>query len=472
MSTNISNRVQGSETTEQDLDTVLHNAAAAAGPLAEQRPEDRAAMLRSIATTLEDAGDELIQLAIEETHLSEPRLTGELRRTTFQLRLFADEVLHGKDVRIDPSDPEWPMGPRPDLRRTQIPLGPVLVFAASNFPFAFSVPGGDTASALAAGCPVVVKAHPGHPELSARVSECIHLALEKVGAPTGTFAVIYGREAGVTALKDSRIQAGAFTGSIGGGRALFDIANQRPQPIPFFGELGSNNPVFVTRKAAAERAEEIAKEYIEAVTGSAGQLCTKPGTLFVPSGAGITEAISQMQLPGAVPLLMPRMEEDFIQGIQQLTSSPELEVIAGVVTSDKAAPVIVKTSMKHFLNNSELRDEQFGPYSLVVEYEDESDLLPALESFEGQLTGSIHGTDDDSPNDLVDALVHKCGRVLWNSWPTGVSVTYAQQHGGPYPATTAVQTTSVGTAAMHRFLRPVTYQGFPSRLLPTELREI
>lgn len=471
MSTDIFNKVLGSETTEQELETVLSDAAAAARPFGEQQPEKRSDVLRSIATRLDSEADELIQLAMDETHLEETRLTGELRRTTFQLRLFADEVLRGHEVRIDPTDPEWPMGPRPDLRRTQVPLGPVLVFAASNFPFAFSVPGGDTASALAAGCPVIVKAHPGHPELSSRVNQYILSALDEVNAPRGTFAVIYGRKAGVSALKDPRVQAGAFTGSIGGGRALFDIANRRPQPIPFFGELGSNNPVFVTRKAAGQRSEQIAREFIGAVTGSAGQLCTKPGTLFVPKDKGIAESISQINLPNAAPLLMPRMEESYVEGIRPLTESPALQVLNGEFSSDEAKPIIVKTSLEHFMQDDTLRKEQFGPYSLVVEYEEETDLLAAVESFEGQLTGTIHGTDADNPDELVEALVRTCGRVLWNSWPTGVSVTYAQQHGGPYPATTAVQTTSVGTAAMRRFLRPVTYQGFPSRLLPTELRD-
>jgi NADP-dependent aldehyde dehydrogenase len=461
------------DTTAEDLERIIAATVSAAGQLAAQSPQQRAELLRTIAGVLEASTEELVTMAAAETHLPEARLRGELTRTTFQLELFAEEVLRGHEVRIDAADPEWPMGPRPDLRRTMIPLGPVLVFAASNFPFAFSVPGGDTASAMAAGCPVIVKVHRGHPVLSIRVDELIQEALDEVGAPEGTFALIHGTQAGIDALGDPRIQAGAFTGSISGGRALFDVAQRRPQPIPFFGELGSNNPVFVTQRAAQDRAQEIAAGFMTAVTGSAGQLCTKPGTLFVPAPSGISEEISHGSLPGAAPLLTTSMEEAFIAGVGNLVHEGVVRVLTGTVPSPDvgASPLVARTSLAEFMEHPELREEQFGPYSLVVEYEDEADLLAAAESFEGQLTGTIHGAEDDQPHDLVEILVRKCGRLLWNAWPTGVSVTPAQHHGGPYPASTAVQTTSVGMAAMDRFLRPVTFQGFPEAMLPAELRQ-
>ncbi len=263
--------------------------------------------------------------AIRETHLGEARLRGELRRTTFQLRLFADVVSDGAylDVRIDHADPEWPMGaPRPDLRRLLHPIGPVLVFAASNFPFAFSVAGGDTASALAAGCPVVVKAHPGHPELSAATAAVVQRALADAGAPDGVLGLIFGTDAGVAALRAREIKAASFTGSTAGGRALFDIASQRPEPIPFYGELGSVNPVFVTERAAESRAEAIVSEFVASFTLGAGQFCTKPGVLLVPRDSGVVERLAEAELPGAAPLLYPQIQDGYLETLRGLAAQP------------------------------------------------------------------------------------------------------------------------------------------------------
>ncbi|BBJ45515.1 aldehyde dehydrogenase [Streptomyces antimycoticus] len=366
------------------------------------------------------------------------------------------------------------MGPRPDLRRVLEPLGPVVVFAASNFPFAFSVAGGDTASALAAGCPVVVKAHSGHPRLSAATAEVVHHALRSAGAPEGLFDVVFGTEAGRAAIVDPRVKAGAFTGSIEAGRALFDLATGRPEPIPFFGELGSVNPVFVTEAAAERRGPEIVSEFVGSFTLGAGQFCTKPGILLVPASAKLVD-----RLPGTVPgnaltLLNDRIRTSYASAVRELRDTAGVRV---VVSGDHAAtdpsPTVLCTTSAELLGDPEaLIREVFGPAALVVEYTQESELLDVARLIDGQLTASIQGEDDDAiAAELIRLLAAKAGRVLWNQWPTGVSVTYAQQHGGPYPATTAPGTTSVGTEAISRFLRPVAYQGVPQHLLPPALRD-
>ncbi|NYD78117.1 aldehyde dehydrogenase (NADP(+)) [Arthrobacter cupressi] len=464
-------------TTDAELEQHLAAAHAAAAPLATLRPAERAALLDAVADALDAAADELVPLARQETRLAEARLHGEQKRTTFQLRLFGEVLRDGGylDARIDHADPDWPMGaPRPELRRLKVPVGPVVVFAASNFPFAFSVAGGDTASALAAGNPVILKAHSGHPELSKATAAVVVSALAAAGAPEGTFALITGTAAGAAALKDPRIKAGAFTGSIPGGRALFDIASSRPEPIPFFGELGSNNPVFVTEAAAAERGAEIAEAFVASFTMGAGQFCTKPGTLFVPASSAMVEALRGAALPGAAPLLNSRIQSGYAEVLQELQANPRLEVLAQgeEPLADPPAPTLLLTSAADMLAEPHaLQAECFGPTAVVVAYDDESRLAEIAETFEGQLTATIHGTDTCQVAGLVEVLARKAGRVLWNQWPTGVSVTYAQQHGGPYPATTAAGSTSVGTAAIERFLRPVAYQGFPQHLLPEAVRE-
>ncbi|MEU6041775.1 aldehyde dehydrogenase (NADP(+)) [Actinomadura sp. NPDC047616] len=440
------------------------------------QPADRAPLLEAVASALEDAAPKLVAIADEETSLGPARLRNEMVRTVFQLRLFARVVTRGEylEATIDHADPAWPMGPRPDLRRVLQPLGPVVVFAASNFPFAFSVAGGDTASALAAGCPVVVKAHSGHPGLSAATAEVVHDALRSAGAPEGLFDVIFGTEAGRAAIVDPRVKAGAFTGSIEAGRALFDLATGRPEPIPFFGELGSVNPVFVTKAAAERRGPAIVSEFVGSFTLGAGQFCTKPGILLVPESAGLVD-----RLPGAVPdkpltLLNDRIRTAYAGAVRELRDTAGVRVL---VSGDHAAadpsPTVLCTTSAELLGDPEaLIREVFGPAALVVEYAEESELLEVAKVIDGQLTASIQGEDDDAiAAELIRLLAAKAGRVLWNQWPTGVSVTYAQQHGGPYPATTAPATTSVGTEAVSRFLRPVAYQNVPQHLLPPALRD-
>ena len=438
----------------------------------------RAAVLVTVADALDGAADRLVPVAQQETHLAESRLRSELQRTTFQLRLFGEVLRDGGylDVRIDHADPEWPMGvPRPDLRRTLHPLGPVVVFAASNFPFAFSVAGGDTAAALAAGCAVLLKAHPGHPALSAATAEVLGRALGDAGAPAGLFSILYGDEAGRAALLDPGVKAGAFTGSIVGGRSLFDLAVSRPEPIPFYAELGSVNPVFVTRAAAAARGAEIAEQAVASFTLGAGQFCTKPGVLLVPTGSPLLEALRDGGLPGPTSLLNDRIATGHARVQAELASRPGVVRLQGGddFSSAAPAPAVLATDVQTLLDDFDaLCRECFGPTLLVVTYAAETELLDVARALDGQLTAAVFGEPDDAvAPDLVAALAGKAGRLLWNGWPTGVTVSYAQSHGGPYPATTAPGSTSVGTAAIARFLRPVAYQGFPAPLLPVELRE-
>jgi NADP-dependent aldehyde dehydrogenase len=464
-------------TSTDRLNSILARAADAAVIWAETTPQERAAVLLSVADHLDSAADELIEIAHEETHLSQARLKGELKRTTFQLRLFGEVLDEGSylDARIDQADPAWGMGPRPEIRRTLEPLGPVLVFSASNFPFAFSVAGGDTASALAAGCPVIVKAHSGHPRLSERTGDVVAAALAHAGAPAGLFDVIFGTQAGRDALLDPRVKASSFTGSIPGGRALFDLANSRPDPIPFYGELGSVNPTFITRAAAQKRSGQIVTDFVNSYTVGAGQFCTKPGILLVPVESDIAGSLAAAPHPAAAMLLNERIQSGYVEALQTLSGHEDVEplVLGPAAYENPPAPTLLQTTAARVLAEPEkLLAECFGPAALVVTYEDESELLQIARIIDGQLTSTVHGEDDDDiAPQLIRLLARKSGRILWNQWPTGVSVTHAQQHGGPYPATTSVTSTSVGTASIFRFLRPVAYQGLPQHLLPSQLQD-
>jgi NADP-dependent aldehyde dehydrogenase len=433
-----------------------------------------------VAHRLEAGATNLVPLAQQETHLPEARLSSELARTCFQLRLLADEITLGSYLRatIDHADPGWGMGPRPDLRRMMRPLGPVAVWAASNFPFAFSVAGGDTASALAAGCPVVLVAHPGHPRLSAATGELVRDALSGAGAPAGVFAMTEGVETGRALIRDPRITAGAFTGSISGGRALFDLAVSRPVPIPFYGELGSVNPAFVTPGASEARPVDVADGFVASMTMGAGQFCTKPGLLLVPRGSAVVDLVGERVAKAAeAPLLNERIQRGYAVSLVSMAGRAGVEVVAGRMPSsddpsDALAPTLLRSTAASLLADARLGEEVFGPAALVVEYDDEGELLAVASSLAGQLTATVCGDGHDPlVGRLLTVLAGRAGRVLLNGWPTGVSVTYAQQHGGPYPATTAVGTTSVGTAAIDRFVRPVAYQGVPEPLLPPALRD-
>jgi NADP-dependent aldehyde dehydrogenase len=466
----------GREIRNTSVDELVARAVAAGDVWAATSPADRATVLTAVADALDGAGGELVPIAQRETYLSEGRLTGELKRTTFQLRLLGQSAAAGEhlDVRIDHADPEWPMGaPRPDLRRSAVPLGPVVVFAASNFPFAFSVAGGDAASALAAGCPVIVKAHGGHPDLSDATARIVLDALRGAGAPDGLFALIHDTAEAREVLKHPDIKAGAFTGSIPAGRTLFDIAQSRPEPIPFYGELGSVNPVFVTQQAAAGRTAQIVDGFVASFTMGAGQFCTKPGVLLAPADSKIAASLRDAVLPEATPLLNDRITEGHQQVRDELTAAAGVEVLAGGASTNPPAPTLLLVTADHVVGDVDgLLTECFGPTALVVTYRDEKEMVEVARLIDGQLTATVVGESDDTiVPELLTVLARKAGRLLWNQWPTGVSVTHAQQHGGPYPATTAPGSTSVGTAALGRFVRPVAWQGFPQQLLPDELRD-
>jgi NADP-dependent aldehyde dehydrogenase len=367
------------------------------------------------------------------------------------------------------------MGARPDLRRVLRPIGPVAVYAASNFPFAFSVAGGDTASALAAGCSVLLKANPSHPELSWVTGAHVSDALAEVGAPDGIFAVVMGFETGIALVKDPRIRAAPFTGSLRGGRALFDLAVSRLEPIPFYGEPGSVNPAFVTPDAGAQRADDVAAGFVGSMSLGNGQFCTKPGLLFVPAGVGIEDRVAALAVARpAAPMLSEHIRSGYFEALAELADRPGVRVIAGKTRHEgDPAPTILATTGPDLLADAEaMTQECFGPAAIVVSYGSEEELLAAARVFDGQLTATIHSSGQEPVTyTLRDVLSERVGRVIWNGWPTGVSVTYAQQHGGPNPATTSIQTTSVGTAAIYRFLRPVTYQDAPDDVLPPALQE-
>ena len=458
-----------------DLDRLVSAAAEAAPVWRASSAADRARWLRAAADALDAHADELVPLADAETRLGETRLRGEVARTSGQLRLFAGVVEEGEQLlAAGARGGGAATPPRPELRRMLTGVGPVAVFSASNFPFAFSVAGGDTASALAAGNPVVVKAHSGHPRLSERTAEIVAAALEAAGAPAGSLGLVEGREAGNALVQHPSIQAAGFTGSLGGGRALFDLATGREDPIPFYGELGSVNPVVLTPAAVARRGEALAQGLVASFTLGVGQFCTKPGVVFVPAGSGFDELVARL-VPGASggPLLTDRITAAFPSGLAHLEADPSVSVVAGSAEQAEgtAQPVVLRTDAAAVADRPEtLLEECFGPVTLLVEYADDAALQRALEAVPGSLTATLHAEDDDAVDDVLEVLQRKAGRVLFAGWPTGVAVTWSQQHGGPWPATTSLHT-SVGATAIRRFLRPIVFQDAPQRLLPPVLRD-
>jgi NADP-dependent aldehyde dehydrogenase len=466
------------ETTSQQLEQILAAAAAAAPVVGAALPGERAAWIRATADALDAAADRLVPLAVDESALAEPRLRGEVARSSGQLRLFAEALEEGEllEPMIDTADPEAQPVPRPDLRRMLVPLGPVLVFAASNFPFAFSVCGGDSASALAAGCPVVVKSHPGHPRLSEAVAEVMVAALRTAGAPAGTLALVHGDQIGVDALRDSRIKASAFTGSVAGGLALHEIATKRPDPIPFYGELGSLNPAFVLPGALEERRSDIASGFVESYTLGVGQFCTKPGLLLLPVGHALEkEIVAAAEEVAPARMLNERIHHGYTGRLGKLRGREGLEALVTGDEADRGASAsLFKTTVARLIEDApDLLEECFGPTSIVVEYADEEELYAAASAFGGSLTATVHGahSDTDVARRLLPLLQDRAGRVVWNGWPTGVAVSWAMQHGGPFPATVGSIHTSVGTTAARRFQRPVCFQSTPADLLPEVLRD-
>ncbi|MFF7165466.1 aldehyde dehydrogenase (NADP(+)) [Streptomyces sp. NPDC008086] len=471
------------EATAQEVDAAVRAAHEARGALADRTV--RAAFLRTAADRLQAAKDQLVEAADAETALGPVRLTGELARTCFQLRAFADIVDEGAflDVVINhPDDTATP--PIPDLRRYKVSLGVVAVYSASNFPFAFSVAGGDTASALGAGCPVVVKAHPDHPALSELVAAVLRRAAAEHGIPEGVIGLVHGFEAGIELIRHPLVAAAGFTGSIRGGRALFDAAAARPVPIPFHGELGSLNPVVITEAAAAERAEAIGAGLAGSMTLGVGQFCVKPGLVLVPSGAAgdglvksLTDAVSDTD---SGVLLDHRMRDNFIAGVAERAELPEVEtpVTPGAGGEHTVSAGFLTVAAEKLTSEGAydlLLEECFGPVTVVVRYDDDAQAQAVLSRLPGNLTATVHLSAEEAAGEgrgaqILAELTPLAGRVLVNGWPTGVAVAAAQHHGGPYPATTSTST-SVGGTAIERWMRPVAYQGAPEALLPPELRD-
>ena len=445
--------------------TLFDDASSAAPIMAASTAVQRSAWLNAVADALDAAAPELIAIADSESHLGVTRLTGEVARTTGQLRLFAEVITEGSYLEAV-VDHASAAPPRPDIRRMLRPLGPVAVFSASNFPFAFSVAGGDTASALAVGCPVIVKAHPGHAELSRATAGIVTEALRAAGAPVGAFALVEGYEEGIALVQHPVITAVAFTGSVAGGRALYDLAAARPAPIPFYGELGSINPVVVTPAADAARGEELAAGLLASFTLGVGQYCTKPGVVFVPSGSQLERSLAVPD-GGRPPMLTDSITSGFVSGVERLLSIDGVELISG----SSEGPLVVAASLATVESHSEeLLAEVFGPVTVLVRYDSDDRLLATLDGLEGSLTATLHAEESDTTAAVVARLERLAGRVLFAGWPTGVAVTWSQHHGGPWPSTTS-QFTSVGATAVRRFLRPIAYQDAPESALPKALRE-
>lgn len=443
--------------------------------------EERAAFLEAIADEMEARAAKITDIGSRESGLPQARLEGERARTTGQLRLFARHVREGGylDRRHDAALPDRKPAPRPDLKLVQRPIGPVGVFGASNFPLAFSTAGGDTASALAAGCPVVVKGHPGHPGTGEIVAEAIAAAIEKTGQPKGVFSLVQSNtnEAGEALVTHPLIRAIGFTGSLKGGRALFDLASRRKEPIPFYGELGSVNPVFVLPEAAKARGPAIAEGWAGSLTMGAGQFCTNPGVLVIEDGSeadAFEEAAkSALEKTDAQVMLSEGIANAYRAGRDRLSGvSAVRRAVGSGADGRNAAPDLLVTSGETFLAEPQLADEVFGPLGIVVRVRGGEEMLKIAHAIEGQLTCTLQMDDGDTglAARLMPVLERKAGRILANGFPTGVEVADAMMHGGPYPASTNPSTTSVGTLAIRRFLRPVSYQNIPDALLPADLR--
>jgi NADP-dependent aldehyde dehydrogenase len=443
----------------------------------------RAEFLESIAAEIEALGDELIDRAMAETGLPRPRLLGERGRTCQQLRMFARTVRAGEwlDVRVDNAQPDRQPMPRSDLRQRQIALGPVAVFGASNFPLAFSVAGGDTASALAAGCPVIVKAHSAHPGTSELVGRAVARAVKTCGLPDGVFSLLYGsgREVGIALVRDPRIKAVGFTGSRSGGLALMQAAQARPEPIPVYAEMSSINPVLLFPAALQKRTQALAEGFVASLTLGAGQFCTNPGLVIALKNTALDSFIAataeRIKNSPAQTMLTPGIFKAYESAVNALDENPRANVAAigqiGSGPNQGQAQVFVSDAAD-FLADHNLQGEAFGAASLIVQCASVDEMRQVTERLEGQLTATLHLDDEDLDHAraLLPTLERKAGRLLVNGWPTGVEVCDAMVHGGPFPATSDSRTTSVGTAAILRFLRPVCYQDFPDSLLPTALK--
>ena len=438
----------------------------------------RSGLLRALADGLDARRTELVETAQAETGLAATRLDGEVTRCVMQFRMFADAVDDGGylEVAIDHAA-TTPMGPAPDIRRMLVPLGPVAVFGASNFPFAFSVPGGDTASALAGGNPVIVKAHGSHPLTSKLAFEVLATAATGAGAPAGTLGIVYGQAAGATLVADPRVTAVGFTGSLSTGRILLDIIEKRERPIPFYGELSSVNSLVITAGAVAARGPAIAEGLFTSVTGSAGQLCTKPGIAFVPADAAgdalVAELVARAEAAAPQPLLNRRIRDAFEEISDRLRGAGKARELVAAVVGDEGfalGPAVLEIDAADV--TPDVTEEAFGPLVVLVRYRNLDEVRSALAAIPDSLTATVHAEDDETTEiaALTEALRDVAGRLVFNGYPTGVRVSWAQHHGGPWPATNTLHT-SVGMSAIRRFLRPLAWQNAPESVLPPELRD-
>ncbi len=473
------------EATPAEIDAAARSAERAFETYAAVLPKRRAEFLRAIAEQTLALGESLLARAHAETALPPARLESERTRTVSQIRLFAELLEEGSWVgaRIDRALPERKPQPRPDLRRMLVPVGPVAVFGASNFPLAFSVAGGDTVSALAAGCPVVVKAHPAHPGTSELSAAAIRRAVRETGMPEGVFAMLHGTspEVGITLVTHPAIQAAAFTGSLRAGRTLYDAAALRPDPIPVYAEMGSSNPVFLLPGALQERSEAIARGFAASVTLGSGQFCTNPGLVVLvdaPASTAFLHAAGDLLAKTAAGTMVHAgIKAAYDQSVAEVTRLAGVRIAArgqtpGAHPETEAHAALFLTDAATFLGEAALAEEIYGPASIAVSCSSRLEMLRIARELHGHLTATIHGTERDLADfsELVDVLRRKAGRLVFNGFPTGVEVSHAMQHGGPYPATTDSRETSVGSAAIHRFARPVCYQDFPQSALPEELR--
>ncbi|WP_316784256.1 aldehyde dehydrogenase (NADP(+)) [Pedobacter frigiditerrae] len=470
------------DTSTAEIDIALEKAVKAYHQYKTYTLKQRADFMRAIALEIAELGDELIDTAMAETNLPQARLQGERARTIFQLNSYADAAELGNwlEASIDTALLER-TPPKPDVRKILIPLGPVVVFGASNFPFAYSTAGGDTACALAAGCPVIVKAHPAHPKTSTLMADAILKAAKKTNMPDGIFTHIYGAgfESGVYLVKHESVKAVGFTGSFSGGKALFDLANQRKTPIPVFAEMGSVNPVFLLPEKLATETETLAKQMAGSITLGMGQFCTNPGLMVAIDDKNLDKFIVHLkrEIEGITParMLHKGIATNFNEKLEKALSQRGVQLIGQTDDSqavDKVLISVATTSGKTFLANPVLHQEVFGPYSLIIQCADEKEMLAVAKAMEGQLTATLMATSKDIKNhqQLLDEVQEICGRFILNNVPTGVEVVLAMHHGGPYPASTDARFTSVGADGIKRFARPMSYQNWDDEFLPNELK--
>lgn len=471
------------DATSKEIEEVMEQAWTAFHVYRKMSLKQRAKFMRTIAIELEAAGDELIQTAMRETNLPEARMRNERGRTIFQLNSYADACENGQwlEARIDTAIPDK-NPPKPDVRKMLVPLGPVVVFGSSNFPFAYSTAGGDTACAFAAGCPVIIKAHPAHPQTSDTVAKAILRAADTCKMPKGIFSHVHGVsfEVGKNLVMHSHTKAIGFTGSFIGGKQLFDWANQRKEPIPVFSEMGSINPVFLLPEKLRSAAADIAKMYAGSITLGGGQFCTNPGLIIGIDSDELKIFVKELgnAIVGSAPGLMlhPGIAKAYRENRGNALSQRDVALVAESQTAlqdHEGTPTIATASGQAFLNNPVLHKEVFGPYSLIIRCKDMSEMITVAKNLEGQLTSTLTATENDIKNndELVEAVKNICGRFILNGVPTGVEVCLSMHHGGPFPATTDSRFTSVGADGIKRFARPICFQNWPNELLPDELKD-